>query len=239
MRDYKSLIEPIKSQRTFEEVSNKIKELIFSGALKPGEKLPSENAMAQLFQVGRQSVREALRVLERSGFISVKMGVKGGPVIEDTVHHKIAGLFLDASRYNKVSLDDYSSALIAIEVSMIDFVFENADKRDIEGLSRNIVKAREKLKAHMPAFEENIDFHRLLAKASKNYVFCIIIEAVLAVLSDFRSKLTAVAGVELSGDITKVHEEEIEAIVAKRKKKMAALIEKDLFIARQILTSKS
>lgn len=239
MRDYKLLIEPIKSQRTFEEVSNRIKELIFAGALKPGEKLPSENAMAQLFQVGRQSVREALRVLERSGFISVKMGVKGGPVIEDTVHHKIAALFLDASKYNKVSLDDYSSAIIAIELSIIDFVLANADKQDIEGLRENIRKAREKLASGVPAFEENIDFHRLLAKASKNYVFCILIEAILAVLSDFRSKLNAVEGVEPSGEITGVHEQQIEAILAKRKRKMAALIKKDLLLAKQILMSTS
>ena len=239
MRDYKLLIEPIKSQRTFEEVSNRIKELIFSGALKPGEKLPSENAMAQLFQVGRQSVREALRVLERSGFISVKMGVKGGPVIEDTVHHKIAALFLDASKYNKVSFEDYSSAIIAIEVSIIDFVLKNADKQDIEGLRENVRKAREKLASGVPAFEENIDFHRLLAKASKNYVFCILIEAILAVLSDFRSKLNAEEGVGPSGEITGVHEQQIEAIVSKRKRKMAALIKKDLLLAKQILTSTS
>jgi DNA-binding GntR family transcriptional regulator len=91
----------------------------------------------------------------------------------------------------------------------------------------------------VPAFEENIDFHRLLAKASKNYVFCILIEAILAVLSDFRSKLNAVEGVEPSGEITGVHEQQIEAILAKRKRKMAALIKKDLLLAKQILTSTS
>jgi GntR family transcriptional regulator, transcriptional repressor for pyruvate dehydrogenase complex len=236
MLDYKSLIEPVKSQRTFEEVSNRIKELVFEGVLKPGEKLPSENALAQLFGVGRQSVREALRVLERSGFISVKTGVKGGPIIEDTVHRKLAALFLDGFKFNKVSLEDYAIALRAIEVSLLDLVFANASKTAIEGLRDNVRSARVKLATNVNAFEENIDFHRLLARMSENYVFSIIMESVLAVLSDFRSKLTPVGNIEFSRRITDLHEQEVDAIVAKKKRKMVSLIEQDLAIAMKILT---
>jgi DNA-binding FadR family transcriptional regulator len=239
MRDYTSLIEPIKSKRTFEEVSNRIKELIFDGTLKPGERLPSETALAQLFSVGRQSVREALRVLERSGFITVKTGVKGGPIIEDTLHRKMAALFLDASRFNRVSLDDYVSALSTIDVALIDFIFKHAESVDIMGLRDNITKAREKLASGVPAFDENIDFHRLLAKSTRNYIFSIIMESVLAVLSDFRSKLTPFAGVGPSGQITDLHEKVIEAIVAKDKTTIPSLIEKDLSIAKSILVSRS
>jgi GntR family transcriptional regulator, transcriptional repressor for pyruvate dehydrogenase complex len=238
MRDYDSLIKPIESRRTFEEVSNRIKELIFSGELKPGDRLPSETALAQLFQVGRQSVREALRVLERSGFITVKAGVKGGPIIEDTLHRKMAALFLDASRFNRVSLDDYTSALFAIDTSCIDFIFRNADEADIGALRDNIARARERLQLNIPAFDENINFHRLLAKATKNYVFAIIMESVLAVLSDFRSKLTPHAGAEPSRKITDLHEQIVNAIEAKEKTEIAALIEKDLAISKEILTSR-
>jgi GntR family transcriptional regulator, transcriptional repressor for pyruvate dehydrogenase complex len=239
MRDYTSLIEPIQNKRTFEEVSNRIKELIFDGTLKPGERLPSENALAQMFQVGRQSVREALRVLERSGFITVKTGLKGGPIIEDTLHGKMAALFLDASRFNRVSLDDYVSALVAIDVSLIDFIFLNANAVDILSLRDNIAKAREKLASGIPAFEENIDFHRLLARSTKNYVFSIIMESVLAVLSDFRSKLTPFAGVEPSRQITDLHEQVIEAVPAKDKTAIVSLIERDLNIVKSILVSQS
>lgn len=238
MQDYKTLIQPIRSKKTFEEVSNRIKELIFNGDLRPGDKLPAEQALAQLFGVGRQSVREALRILEQSGFITIKAGVNGGPVIEDTVHRKIAALFLDASRFNRVSLDDYSAALIAIEVALIDFVFQNLDDGDIMELRDNIVRAKEKLASDIPAFQENIDFHRLLARATKNYVFSIIMESALAVLSDFRSKLTPFASVDLSRTITNLHEEIIEAIVAREKTRIADLLEKDMAATKRILTSR-
>ena len=67
----KILFAPIKSTRTFEEISLGIKRLIFKGALKPGDKLPSETELARQFNVGRQTVREALRLLELSSLILI------------------------------------------------------------------------------------------------------------------------------------------------------------------------
>jgi len=64
------LFKPIRGKRTFEEISSEIKRLIFDGVLKPGDKLPSEIELAKMFAVGRQSVREALRLLERRTSIS-------------------------------------------------------------------------------------------------------------------------------------------------------------------------
>jgi GntR family transcriptional repressor for pyruvate dehydrogenase complex len=238
-KDYESLIEPIKSKRTFEEVSNRLKELIFQGVLRPGHKLPSENALAQMFQVGRQSVREALRVLELSGFITVRGGVKGGPVIADTVLSKIADLFLNAFKFNKVSLEDFVTARCAIERSVLDSLFKNADRSDIESLRNNIREANAKQNEGKLAFEENIDFHRLLAKASKNFIFSIVMESLLTVLSDFRSKLTAVGGIERSRQVTEIHEAILEAIVAKKKRKAIALIDEDLSTLTELLVGNS
>jgi len=58
----KALFTPVENKRTFEEVSSKIKALVFEGVLKPGDKLPSEAQLAKQFKVGRQTVREALRI---------------------------------------------------------------------------------------------------------------------------------------------------------------------------------
>lgn len=233
--DYGSVIEPIRSVRTFEEVSNRLKELIFNGTLKPGQKLPSEQALAQLFHVGRQSVREALRVLELSGFITVKAGAKGGPLIQGTMLSKIAGLFLDAFRFNRVSLEDYLSARRAIELSVLDFVFRNARTSDLDALADNVARARAKQAANEVAFEENIEFHLLLGRASRNYIFLIVMESIIAVLSDLRSKLTAQGGVERSRLVTDVHEGILQAIVGKKKRKAVELIDRDLAMLTEIL----
>jgi DNA-binding FadR family transcriptional regulator len=232
--DYEALIEPVKSKRTFEEVSEKLKELIFSGTLKPGQQLPSEPALAQLFHVGRQSVREALRVLELSGFITVRPGVKGGAVIQSTMLSKLASLFSETIRLHKVSLEDCIAARRAIETSLLDLVFENADKEDIEALRNNIMAARKKLHAARSAYEENIEFHRLLAKASKNYTFTIVMESILSVFSELKSRHSEVQLKE-SKAITDLHEAITDALATKQRSTAAELLNKDLLAAAGIM----
>ena len=88
MGNQKQLFGPIRNGRIFEEVSFKIKELILNGTINPGDKLPSEAELAQQFGVSRQTIREALRLLELSGFITVQRGAHGGPLIKDTIVKK-------------------------------------------------------------------------------------------------------------------------------------------------------
>ena len=136
-----------------------------------------------------------------------------------------------------MSLQDCIEARKAIEVLVLEFVFRNSDRSDIESLRNNIAKAKAKLNVNSLAFEENIDFHRLLAKASKNFIFSIVMESILALLSDFRSKLTAVGGIERSRKVTEIHEAILAAIVARKKRKAIALIDEDLARVKEILIS--
>ena len=70
MKD-KSLFVPFKPKRAFEDISDQIRELIYSGVFKPGDKFPPERELAIQFKTGRMAVREALRMLEQSGFIYI------------------------------------------------------------------------------------------------------------------------------------------------------------------------
>jgi GntR family transcriptional regulator, transcriptional repressor for pyruvate dehydrogenase complex len=232
--DYETLIEPLKSKRTFEEVSDRLKELIFSGTLKPGQQLPSEHALAQLFQVGRQSVREAMRVLELSGFIVVRPGVKGGATIESTMLSRLSGIFLEIFKFDRISPEDCVAARKAIEASVLDFVFKNADSEDIQALRNNVMAARRKVHANKSAYEENLDFHRLLAKASKNYTFTIVMESILTVFSDFRSRHQSVS-LKQSKTIVGLHESIVDALVANQQVKASELLKEDLAAAEKIM----
>ncbi len=231
---YGEVFGPIRNRRTFEEVSDRLKELIFNGTLQPGQQLPSEHALAQLFRVGRQSVREALRVLELSGFITVRPGVKGGAVIEGTVLSKLAGLFLDTIKLHKISLVDCMEARKAIESSVLKMALQNADQSDIEDLRDNIMRARRKLQAGKPAYEENIDFHRILAKASHNYTFTIVMESILAVFSHFKSRSDAVR-LPQSMHITTLHEAIVDAMVTRQGASALDQLKEDLSVAEEIL----
>ena len=154
---------PPKIKRSFEEISSEIKKLIFQGVFKPGDKLPSEIEIARQFNVGRQTVRESMRILEKSGFITIQQGVKGGPFIVDTMLNRLSTLFIDIFCFKKVSPYELAEVRFDIEKAMLRHVIERADDSDLEALKEKVVEARNKIK-NTPAFEENILLNSELSK---------------------------------------------------------------------------
>src|SRR5215210_4399114 len=72
---------PVRSGRNFEVVIRQLRERLESGRLKPGEKLPSEPDLAAQFGVSRTALREALKVLELSGYLEIRRGYGGGTFV--------------------------------------------------------------------------------------------------------------------------------------------------------------
>lgn len=74
MAEQKKPFQPVAKDLLYLKISDAIFAHIKQQNLQAGDKLPSERDMAQMFQTGRNSVREALRVLENRGLIEVKTG---------------------------------------------------------------------------------------------------------------------------------------------------------------------
>ncbi len=233
MNKQKTIFDPIKRTRTFEDVSDKIKQLIFDDVLKPGEKLPSEAQLAQQFGVGRQTVREALRLLEISGFITIHRGGSGGPIIKDTILNRISDLFLDAFRIKKVTLAELTVARLEIEKVVLNYVIDNVEESDIISLQKNVAEARKKIDNKIVATEENIQFHTLLAQASRNHVFFIVVESIMAIVGDFLSRIGP--DVKTSDNVVSYHEDIVKAIAEKKRTKAINLLEQHLLEVRNRL----
>lgn len=77
----KALFTPAKTQRASEAIYNQIYPKIISGELRPGDRLPPERELAEMFQRSRPVVREALRMLQQEGLIETAVGSSGGAVI--------------------------------------------------------------------------------------------------------------------------------------------------------------
>ncbi|MCS7280615.1 MAG: FadR family transcriptional regulator [Desulfobacterota bacterium] len=182
-------VTPIIRKRTFEVVSDEIKRLILAGELKPGDRLPSESELARKFNVGRQTIREAMRLLELSGYIKVEKGLGKGAFVADTIMNTFSNLFLEAFLMRKIDIHDLTVARIEIEKIMIKHVLENVTAEDIRTLEENVRVSKEKIKNKIQPFHENIEFHRHLARISKNSVFILVIELIMTVVSDFRSQV--------------------------------------------------
>ncbi|MFO7982226.1 MAG: FadR/GntR family transcriptional regulator [Desulfuromonadales bacterium] len=83
-----AVFKPIRPKKISEEIVGQIKELIATGELKPGARIPSEREMANLLGVSRPSVREALMVLEATGFVESRQG--GGTYVRSLAETALA-----------------------------------------------------------------------------------------------------------------------------------------------------
>ncbi len=139
---------PVKGSRTFEEVSNQIKKLIFGGVFKPGDKLLPETELAQQFNVGRQSIREALRILELSGFITIQKG-GGGEAVTTAVRHFMSELGPDAEFsdneqwYNENIIQ--SKNTLAYHKEILNAVIEKKLDKAIDTLENHLQEVKNRL----------------------------------------------------------------------------------------------
>jgi GntR family transcriptional repressor for pyruvate dehydrogenase complex len=217
---------PLKPRRAFEEISTEIKRMIFSGTLKPGEGLPSETQLAGQFGVSRHTVREALRRLELSGFIVVQKGASGGPVVVDTILTSISDLFLDAFQLKRMTTDDLTRARLDIEKMVLKNVFKENDKEAIADIREALAETRRKLDKGIRTFEDNLEFHRLLAKATGNYVYVILMESLMTVVAHFHSILRI--GIRTIRSGYEFHQRILDAIEDGDQSTAQAELEKDI-----------
>lgn len=235
MGSNQELFAPLKNTRAFDEIALKIKELILKGILRPGDSLPSETALARQFGVGRPTIREALRILELSGFIVIQQGKGGGPIVKHTILNKISALFLDAIQLGKISVGQITAARMGIEKAMMESVIDHAGNADIERLEENIANAWDKAEKGQPCVEVNIDFHRILAKASKNPMFEILIESIVAGYHDYHSRIPPDA--DTCTNAIKDHEKLLAVIKEKDKKKALDLLGRHFQVLKERLQS--
>jgi GntR family transcriptional repressor for pyruvate dehydrogenase complex len=187
MKKEQTLFKPMKTVRVFEEISSKIREYIVSGVLKPGDKLPSERELANQFQVGRMVLREALRILEQSGFIQIKQGSEGGAFVKQIDTTAATRSFEDLIRIGHITIQDLTEARLGLEKVIVDLAVDRMDDRILASIAKNIEEAEQKAERGERPKEENLHFHVLLARATGNQVYEILIRSLMQILSDILS----------------------------------------------------
>lgn len=185
MKTQPSLFIPFKTKRAFEEISDQIRVLIYSGIFKPGDKLPSERELAGQFKAGRMVVREALRTLEHSGLIYIKQGCFGGAFIKNADTKVITRSISDMIRIGNVTLEELTEARLGIEMVILEFAIMRINNDDLALLKKNIDFSEEQILKGKRPLDEHLNFHLLLAKSSRNTLFETIIESIMTVTKSF------------------------------------------------------
>lgn len=225
----------IKRDRVFEQISNEIKEQIASGILKPGDRLPPEGELARNFSVSRQTIREAMRILELSGFLTIKRGGKGGPIVENTISSQVSKALAEAIQMGPATFDDFVLAWREIEKDILIEVVKNADEGDLHALHDDISNAEKDLKKGIPIYRSIRKFHQNIAKASKNYIFELIINSIMVVYAEFLSRLEP--NPQRAKKVINIHADLLKAIEKKNEDQALAYFEKHLKFVQERLRS--
>ena len=126
---------PIRQFRISEEVLSQLKESILLGKFKSGEKLPSERELTEEFQVSRGVIREAIRILEITGFVALRQGPTGGAFVTDLSFDHVGNAFLDLFLANKVSIPELANVRLFVEPEVARLAALNATEEDRKRLT--------------------------------------------------------------------------------------------------------
>lgn len=178
----KALFSPYTPIRAFEEVAEQIKEVILNKRLKHGERLPSERVLADQFQVGRLTIREALRTLETKGFVEIRKGAGGGAFIAAGNLGAVTAIIKDNFVFEGLTSDQITEARMALECSAVESATIHATDEDLNRIKRCMEETFEDM--HDPEkgreiVKGMIRFHILIAEASHNLPFIMFIRALL------------------------------------------------------------
>lgn len=179
------MFQPLPEKRTFKEIAEQIKNSIFANTLKPGDKLPSERELAIQFNVGRISVREALRMLEQAGLIFIRQGSGGGAYVKEADTSVIAESVYDLVWRSDVRLEDLTEARLAVEKQILQSAFDKFTQDDLKMLKQSIdeleAAIRGNTKQHIPVHYDVSNFHLILARTTRNPVFEILLKVLVNV----------------------------------------------------------
>ncbi len=156
-----------------------IRDVIGDG-LKPGSLLPAERAMLEKYQTGRGTLREALRLLEFQGVISLKPGSHGGPVLQDPSASHLASTFVLLMQLKEVPFRSIVEVRSALEPVISRLAAQRIDESALVALAETIEQMKGLEKDLF--FEANKRFHAIIAWSSGNALFGYIVDSVLGIL---------------------------------------------------------
>ena len=127
------IIRPIKRKENISNlVAKQLIELILSGKFAPGERLPTEKELSDMFGVGRNTLREAIRTLSTLGFVEVS--VPEGMFIAQSFDNFYTRKLQMTSRYGYDNVQELIEARASVEYGIVRLAAQKATEVDKENL---------------------------------------------------------------------------------------------------------
>jgi GntR family transcriptional regulator, transcriptional repressor for pyruvate dehydrogenase complex len=175
---------PIKPKKVSTQIADQIKASILAGEFNPGDKLPPERELAELFGVSRPSVREALNFLASTGLVETYQG--GGTLVRSLVESPAAMPLSELIRIDGDRALDVIEVRKGMESWTSWYAAKRAlpeDVRRLETIVAGMAKSREEQQ-----HPEDLDahFHTLIARATHNVVWFHMMQSIFDAMQEFQ-----------------------------------------------------
>jgi GntR family transcriptional repressor for pyruvate dehydrogenase complex len=168
-----SSLSAIAVERPADLILAQLRDLVSTGALKPGDRLPAERELAAQFGVGRSHVRDALRRLEFYGILQTLP--QSGTVVARLGVAALEGMISNVLALDRDDIGALSETRMALEVETARRAAERATRAEIRAIRAADEAFRDRALAGDPALQEDLALHLAIARASHNAVLASLV----------------------------------------------------------------
>ena len=206
--------EHIQRRKLYQDVLDRLMQRIEFGEIGPGDQLPSERELMEVYGVGRVAVREAMQELARSGIVEISHGERARVVVPTArlLIDQIAGGARHLLRMQPETLDHLKEARLFLETGMVKLAAERATADDVLRLQARLEDHRACMVNLDQFMKKDMYFHREIARISGNPIYPAIVEALFEWASSYYQSIVRAPGAE---ELTlSEHQKIIEAIAS-------------------------
>ena len=221
-------LERVSRVSVVDTVTERLASLISEGHIRPGERLPSEQELMAQLQVGRSSIREAIRGLALIGMVEARQK-RGTIVLSPASDARMPGLARPLAHW---ALEDLFAVRAALEGLAAELAARAATPAELAAIARHAASIEERIAQGRSYFNENRAFHLGIAEASHNAVLVNCLSIVIGGLRDVRERMNLIQDGTPSRDIAE-HRQIVAALGAGAAAKARRLMEAHLLRAVQ------
>jgi GntR family transcriptional repressor for pyruvate dehydrogenase complex len=181
------IFKPIKPKKVSSQIAEQIRSSILAGEFNPGDKLPPERELAEMFGVSRPSVREALNILAAAGLVESYQG--GGTVVKSLVETTTGPPLSELIKAEQERALDVIEVRKCMEGWTAYYAAQRALPEDLRRLEGIVTEMERNLEGLKPSQDLDAHFHIAIAQATHNIVWLHLMQSIFDAMKEFQQSV--------------------------------------------------
>jgi len=183
----RSNAEAVRVPKTAELVARQIRNAIIRGELVDGDTLPAESHLIAEFEVSRPTIREAVRILESEGLVTVARGARGGARVSSPNYEMVARAAGITLQSQGVTIGDLYEMRTLIEPPAARLVAERNSEKAVPILRAMIEDELKNIKDRFGITPKIAEFHRVMIELAGNRTLIMFSNALAGLVDEHLS----------------------------------------------------